>query len=200
MGLVICEHCRTVTRIQTEHDSVNCSACNALIHFRKPNSISRALAFLIAAVILYIPANILPVMTTSTILGTESDTIMNGVMVLIETGSWPPGALVFFASIVVPLMKIASLFILIYCAHKKSQWAPMQRTKLYRMVEFVGRWSMLDIYVVTLLAGLVQIQSLANIKPEGGAIAFGAVVVLTMLSAASFDSRLIWDNVNEHDE
>ena len=112
---------------------------------------------------------------------------------LINSGSWPLGALVFFASIVVPLLKLGALTLLILSVMRKSKWAPRQRTQLYRLVEFIGRWSMLDIYVVTLLVGLVQIQSLATIKPGMGAVAFGAVVVLTMLSALSFDPRLIWD-------
>lgn len=200
LGLAICTHCHSISKVSFENDSTVCPVCSSTIDHRKPDSITRSLAFLICAAILYIPANLLPVMTTSTFFNTESDTIISGVIVLINSGSWPLGVLVFFASIVVPLMKIISLTILIITVKFRSAWAPMQRTKLYKLIEFVGRWSMLDIYVITLLAGLVQIQSLATIQPESGAIAFGAVVVLTILSAASFDTRLIWDNVENHDD
>ena len=178
----------------------SCSTCGARIELRKRDSLSYSLAYLVAAYLLYIPANLLPVMQTSTIIESQSDTIMSGVIVLIDSGSWPLGALVFFASIVVPLLKLLSLTLLIITAQRRSQWAPLQRTRLYRLVEFVGRWSMLDVYVVALLVGLVQIQSLATIRPGAGAAAFAGVVVLTMLSAKSFDPRLIWDSIEEqHD-
>jgi paraquat-inducible protein A len=200
LGLGICHRCRQVAQIPDPQAEVDCPTCGAPIHQRKNNSLSYSLAYLIAAYVLYIPANLLPVLKTETILGSENDTIMSGVLVLINSGSWPLGALVFFASIVVPLLKLISLTLLIVTVKTGSQWAPLQRTRLYRLVEFVGRWSMLDIYVVTLLVGLVQIQSLAIIKPGSGALAFGAVVVLSMLSALSFDSRLIWDPIQEHHE
>ena len=203
LGLGICHRCRQVARLpEATEDAreIDCPTCGAPMHQRNNNSLSHSLAYLIAASVLYIPANVLPVLRTQTILGSEDDTIMSGVIVLVDSGSWPLGALVFFASIVVPLLKLISLSLLIVTVKTKSRWAPLQRTRLYRLVEFVGRWSMLDIYVVTLLVGLVQIQSLAIIKPGGGALAFGAVVVLSMLSAMSFDSRLIWDPIQEHDE
>jgi paraquat-inducible protein A len=193
LGLAMCHRCRLVSKLANPEMSMSCSNCAAQLTIRKPQSVSRSLAFLIAAAICYIPANILPVMTTSTILGSENDTIINGVIMLINSGSWPLGALVFFASIVVPLLKLGALTLLIFSVMRRSTWAPRQRTQLYRLVEFIGRWSMLDIYVVTLLVGLVQIHSLATIKPGMGAVAFGAVVVFTMLSALSFDPRLIWD-------
>jgi paraquat-inducible protein A len=162
---------------------------------RKPRSLTRTLAFLLAGYILYVPANLLPVMQTTTIRGSESDTIMSGVLKLIDTGSWPLAAIVFFASIIVPLLKLATLTMLIGSVHWRSRQSPLQRTRLYRFVEFVGRWSMLDIYVLTLLVGLVQIQSLATIEPRAGAAAFAAVVVSTMFSVLNFDPRLIWDPV-----
>jgi len=200
LGLAICNQCHNIARAGDEDDldvGLICPVCKGKIDLRKPDSVTRSLAFLIAAAMLYIPANLLPVMTTTTLFGTESDTIISGVIVLINSGSWPLGALVFFASIVVPLLKIISLSVLIASVKFRSAWAPLQRTNLYRFIEFVGRWSMLDIYAITLLAGLVQIQSLATITPESGAIAFAAVVVLTMLSASNFESRLIWDYIDE---
>jgi len=195
VGLVLCNRCRNISRLGIELHEAICPVCHGRIAFRKPASISRSLAFLISAAILYIPANLLPVMTMTTAFGTESDTIIRGVVVLANSGSWPLAALVFFASIVVPLLKIISLAILIASVRLNLKLSPLGRTKIYRLVEFIGRWSMLDIYVVTLLVGLVQIQSLATITPEGGIMAFGAVVVLSMLSASSFDPRLIWDSV-----
>ncbi len=200
IGLVVCNQCHNIARAGHEDDldiDYTCPFCRAKIDMRKPDSIARSLAFLIAAAMLYIPANLLPVMTTTTLFSTESDTIISGVIVLINSGSWPLGALVFFASIVVPLLKIVSLSVLIASVKFRSAWAPLQRTNLFRFIEFVGRWSMLDIYAITLLAGLVQIQSIATIRPESGAIAFAGVVVLTMLSAANFESRLIWDYIDE---
>jgi len=160
---------------------------------RKENSIVRTWALLIAAMILYIPANVLPVMNTTTIFGTEADTILSGVVYLWTSGDPPLALLVFFASITVPLLKMLALMVLLVSAQRRSTWDPRQRARLYRLVEFVGRWSMLDIYVVTLMAALVQIGSLASIRPGYGAVAFGSVVVLTMFSAMSFDPRLIWD-------
>ncbi|MBV8114346.1 MAG: paraquat-inducible protein A [Silvibacterium sp.] len=199
LGLVACTRCRLPSRWVAGEQMARCPTCGAKIAFRKPGSLSHALAYLIAAYLLYLPANLLPVMQTATIMGAESDTIMSGVLVLIKSGSWPLGVLVFFASIVVPLLKLISLTLLIISAQRRSRWAPLQRTRLYRLVEFIGRWSMLDVYVVALLVGLVQIQSLATIRPGAGVAAFAGVVVLTMLSAMSFDPRLIWDPIEHHD-
>ena len=152
---------------------------------------------MLAAAILFVPANLLPIMTTTSLLGTQQDTIMSGVVFLWQSGSWPLAAVVFFASVMVPLLKIIALVYLAASAQRRSRRQPLQRTRLYRLVEFVGRWSMLDIYVVAILAALVQIQSLASINPGPGAVAFAAVVVLTMLSALSFDPRLIWDPLDD---
>lgn len=193
LGFVVCERCRQVARLAAAVPTARCPRCGGRVATRKPGSLAQASAFLIAAAILYVPANVLPIMTTATVIHTESDTIMSGVLALIRSGSWPLGALVFFASIVVPLMKLLALAVLIAGAARGRTASPLPATRLYRLVEYVGRWSMLDIFAVTLLVGLVQVQSLATIEPGGGAVAFGAVVVLTMLSALSFDPRLIWD-------
>jgi paraquat-inducible protein A len=154
---------------------------------------------LIAAYILFVPANLLPVMETGSLFGAQQDTILSGVIYLWVSGSWPLAVLVFFASIVVPLSKLLILSLLAASVHWRAASWPYERTRLYRLVEFVGRWSMLDIFVVTVLAALVRLQSLASIKAGPGALAFGAVVVLTMLASMAFDPRLIWDNVKEDD-
>jgi len=192
-GLMVCHTCGLLSAPSaTDHHPV-CPRCGAGLHMRKPDSINRAWAYLIAAAILFIPANVLPVMVTGAIFGTQSDTIMSGVVYLWTSGSWPLAAIIFIASIMVPGSKLLALFFLLVSAQRRSTWKPLERTKLYRVVELVGRWSMVDIYVAAILTALVQFQALATIKAGPGAIAFGAVVVLTMFAAECFDPRLIWD-------
>ena len=163
------------------------------MHLRKPASVSTTWALLIASIVMFLPANLLPVMTTTSLLGSQQDTIMSGVVFLWQSGSWPLAAVVFFASVMVPLLKIIALVHLTLSVQRRSVRNPLARTRLYRMVEFVGRWSMLDIYVITMLVALVSFRGLATIEAGPGAVAFGAVVVLTMFAAMSFDPRLIWD-------
>jgi paraquat-inducible protein A len=163
------------------------------VHVRKPHSLQRTWALLLAAYVLFIPANTLPIMETGSLFGSQKDTIMSGVLYLWHSGAWSLAALVFFASILVPLSKLVMLTYLLLSVQRRTRPLRRQRTQLYRLLEFIGRWSMLDIYVVTLLSALVQLQGLATILPKSGAMAFGAVVVLTMLAAMNFDPRLIWD-------
>ncbi len=150
--------------------------------------------------VLYVPAVVLPVMVSSTLFGVRVDTILSGVAYLWTSGAWLLAVVVFIASIVVPMLKILSLAYLAWSSQLRSARLPRQRSRIYRMVELVGRWSMLDIYVVTILVSLVQFGSVATIDAGPGAMAFGAVVVLTMFSALSFDPRLIWDAVEPQDE
>jgi paraquat-inducible protein A len=170
-----------------------CPRCHAPLHERKPHSLGVTTALLAAAGVLYIPANLLPVMITRTLLDDERDTIMSGVVALMQSGSWPIAVLVFIASIVVPLLKILALAIIVLAAWRGTGTHRRQRAGLYRMLEFIGRWSMLDVYAISLLVTLVQIRSLASIEVGSGALAFGAVVVLTLLATRSFDERLLWD-------
>jgi paraquat-inducible protein A len=192
LGLLVCLTCRATVR-DSRAPFQRCPRCEAPIHARKPHSLALTAVLLISAAILYIPANVLPVMDTRTLFDNESDTIMSGVLVLLHSGSWPIAVLVFIASIVVPLLKIVTLGILWWTAWRGYRGHRLQRTQLYRMVEFIGRWSMLDIYAVSLLATLVQIQSFASIIVGWGAWAFAAVVVLTLFAARTFDERLLWD-------
>jgi paraquat-inducible protein A len=143
--------------------------------------------------ILYVPANLLPMMKTSSLFGSQSDTIMSGVVYFWTSGSWYLALIIFFASVMVPLLKMLALMLLLVSVQRRTPWQREQRARLYRLVEFVGRWSMLDIYVVAVIVALVQLKALATIQPGEGAIAFGAVVVLTMFAALTFDPRLIWD-------
>ncbi|TCW76292.1 paraquat-inducible membrane protein A [Burkholderia sp. SRS-46] len=192
-GLVSCHTCGLVQTLDRPH--AGCARCGATLHFRTPNSIARTWALLIAAVILYIPANLLPIMRTTSIVGAQQDTIMSGVVLFWSHGDWPLAVVVFVASVLVPMLKLTVLVILVITAQRRSPWRPMQRTRLFRIVERIGRWSMLDIFVVTLTVALVHFRSLAVITAGPGALAFGAVVILTMLASMQFDPRLIWDPV-----
>ncbi|VWC69333.1 PqiA family integral membrane protein [Burkholderia lata] len=196
-GLVLCHDCGLLAKVPGDAHDLACPRCGAALHVRKPASVSRTWALLIAAIVLYVPANVLPVMYTSSLFGAQTDTIMSGVVYLWVSGSWPLALVVFIASIAVPMLKILALAYLAFAAQRHSRWLPEQRARIYRMVEFVGRWSMLDIYVITMLVALVQFQALATIKAGPAAIAFGAVVVLTMFAAMTFDPRLIWDTAEQ---
>ena len=198
LGLLSCHSCGLLSKSPAHAHDISCARCGSHLHFRKPDSINRTWAFLIAATICYIPANVLPVMETSSILGSQKDTIMSGVVYLWVSGSWPLALVVFIASIMVPLSKIIALVYLVVSVQLNSAWQPDQRTRLYRVVEFVGRWSMLDIFVIAILVALVQLKALATIQAGPAAIAFGAVVVLTMFAAMAFDPRLIWDRAERH--
>jgi paraquat-inducible protein A len=192
LGLLVCLDCRNVVR----GDAVArpcCPRCGAALHSRKPHSLALTGALLACAAILYVPANLLPVMYTRTLFDNERDTIMSGVIVLLQSGSWPIAVLVFIASIVVPLLKILALSLIVISTWRGSRLFNAQRSELYRLVEYIGRWSMLDVYAISLLVALVQMQSLAFISVGWGAVAFGSVVVLTMFAARTFDERLLWD-------
>lgn len=191
-GLILCLNCEQLAR-HVAAPAHKCPRCAERIHRRKPDSLGRTTAYLLSATILYVPANLLPIMHTTTLLGGEDDTIMSGVIVLLKTGSWPLALLVFFASVMVPLLKLIALAFLVLSIHRRWNSPPHSRLRLYRLVEFVGRWSMLDIYVLTVLVALVQMRGLATVEPRPGALAFAGVVTLTLLSARSFDPRLLWD-------
>jgi paraquat-inducible protein A len=174
-----------------------CARCQGTLHERNPDSLTRTWALLFAAALLYIPANLLPGMHPAALTGEEDDTIMSGIVYFWTSGSWPLAIIVFVASILVPMLKLFVLALLAITAGQRSTWRPVERTKLYRLVEFIGRWSMLDIFVVTLTVALVRFQSLAVITARPGAIAFGSVVILTMMASMQFDPRLIWDPIND---
>jgi paraquat-inducible protein A len=196
-GLVSCPTCGRVQPRVQRGVSARCTRCGATLHERNPDSLTRTWALLIAAALLYIPANLLPVMHTASLTGDEDDTIMSGIVYFWTSGSWPLAVIVFIASILVPMLKIFVLALLSITAGRRSTWRPAERARLYRLVEFIGRWSMLDIFVVTLTVALVRFQSLAVITARPGAIAFGSVVILTMMASMQFDPRLIWDPVDD---
>jgi len=193
--LLSCHACHQIARPRAlgRHGELACPRCGALLHRRKPNSLARTWALVLAAVILYIPANLLPVMTVTSFGKGEPDTILSGVKVLIQAGMWPVALLVFFASITVPVLKLIGLTFLLISVQRRSPWRPRDRTRLYRIIESVGRWSMVDIFMISILVALVKLDAIATIEPGAGAIAFAAVVIITMFAAMAFDPRLIWD-------
>jgi paraquat-inducible protein A len=191
---ITCEVCAFVlTGDVAQHDPAICPCCGATVHHRKPASLSRAWALLISAAIFYIPANVFPIMSMTSLGRTDADTIISGVSALIEAGQWPLAMVVFCASIVVPVFKLVVLA-WVYITTGMGMAGPLrQRTRIYRVTELVGRWSMIDVFMVSILAALVKLGNIATVVPGFGAVAFCAVVILTMLSAMAFDPRLIWD-------
>lgn len=175
---------------------MQCPRCESHLHKRKPDSIQRTWALVIAAFACYLPANFLPIMETSSLGTTQTDTILSGIIYLINHGSWHLALIVFVASVLVPLLKIAILIFLLVSVQMRSRWRPRERAKMYRLAELVGKWSMVDIYVVTIMVALVQMGNLASIAAGAGAIFFCAVVILTMFAAMAFDPNLIWDNLD----
>jgi len=190
--LTACHDCRQVVA----GSDGDCPRCGAGLHRRKPNSVQRCWALVIAATILYVPANLLPIMTVIYFGAGHPDTILSGVQSLIAAQMWPVAILVFFASVTVPVLKLAGLSYLLVSVQRRSPRRRRDRTHLYRMIEGVGRWSMIDIFMISLLAALVQLGAVADIRAELGAVAFAAVVVITMMASESFDPRLIWDAPN----
>lgn len=174
-----------------------CTRCGAVIQRRKEDSLTRSWAFLIAATICYLPANVFPVMIVAGPGGSQADTILSGVQAMFGAGWYVIGCLIFFASITVPVLKIAIMYTLLISVKRRSRWRPADRTRLYRVVEIIGRWSMLDMFVVSLTVALVQLGVVANVKPAIGATFFAAVVILTIFAAQSFDPRLIWDAMED---
>jgi len=193
LGLQSCETCGLLSRPETGEEEGRCPRCDEELFFRKPGSVQRTWAFLIAAAICYVPANVLPVLTTVTAAGRDSDTILQGVVLLWSPTGWPLSLIVLFASIMIPSAKIISLVYLLVSVQRGSIQNNGQRIRLYRLVELIGRWSMVDVFVDTFTAALIQLQPLMSVEPAAGLPFFAAVVVLTMLAAESFDPRLIWD-------
>jgi len=196
-GFVACESCRLLSCPADMEAPGKCPRCGAGLAARKHDTIQRTWALLTAALICYIPANLLPVMVTTTMVYKEDDTIMSGVVLLYKTGSWHLALIVLIASVVIPLAKIFALGYLLVTVQRRSVKDQRERLRLYRLVDFVGRWSMLDVFVVTFTVALIQMQPLMSIKPGAGVLFFAAVVVLTMVAAETFEPRLIWDSATE---
>jgi paraquat-inducible protein A len=178
-------------------DVHDCPRCGSAMHVRKSNSLQRTFALLLTACIAYIPANLYPIMYTDQLGTTEASTILGGVILLIDLGSAPIAMVIFVFSVMVPSGKILAMFYLLWTVKRQSQDKPIQRTKMYQITEFVGKWSMVDVFVVAILVALVNLGGLLVIRPGIAAVSFAAVVIITMIAAESFDPRLIWDNMEE---
>jgi len=198
-GLQSCEVCGLLSRPGPGEEEGRCPRCAGELVFRKPASLQRTWAFLLAAAISYVPANILPVLTTTTATGSESDTILQGVVLLWSPTGWPLSLIVLVASIMIPSAKILALGYLLVTVQRGSIRNNGQRIRLYRSVDLIGRWSMVDVFVDAFTAALVQLQPLMSVAPGPGLLFFAAVVVFTMLAVESFDPRLIWDPASEEE-
>ncbi len=197
-GILVCDECHQLNRIDSLPEQ-SCRRCAARLHARRPRSIARSWALLCAAAILYIPANLLPIMTVNLFGQGSPATIMGGVIELIRAGMLPIASVVFIASILVPSFKLVGIALLLLSVQRHQALSPRQRIVMFRFIEWIGRWSMLDIFVIAILVALVSFGNLASIEAGAGALAFATVVVLTMLAALTFDPRLIWDNTaSEH--
>jgi len=190
-GLIYCGYCKVVSRWNTK----KCRSCSSPLHSRTKQSVNHCWAFTISAIILLVPANTLPIMTIVAFGQGEPDTILSGIISLFNHGLYPIGIIVFLASIMIPILKIVGLMFLLISLKVDLRMSPRARTKLYRVVEFFGKWSMLDVFVVSFLVALVDLGGIATVNPGIGVTAFCAMVILTMLAAHSFDSRLIWDQI-----
>ena len=195
-GLQSCPDCGLLSQPAPGADEGRCPRCDEELVFRKHSSLQRTLAYLIAAAVCYVPANLLPVMTTVTSGGRESDTIMQGVVLLWSPTGWPLSLIVLFASIMIPSAKIVGLLYLVISVKRGSIKNNIQRVRLYRTVDMIGRWSMVDVFVDTFTVALIQLQPLMSVEPGPGLLFFAAVVVLTMMAVESFDPRLIWDSAS----
>jgi paraquat-inducible protein A len=196
-GLVSCTVCHLLSRPAAAADPGYCPRCGAALAWRRRHSIQYTWALVIAAAIFYIPANLLPVLTTTALGSTESDTIMGGVIFLYASGSWPLALIVLVASVMIPLGKLIALAYLLIQVQRGVVRNRHDSTRMYRIVEFIGRWSMLDVFVDSFVVALVQLQPLMSVEPGPGVVFFMGVVVLTMLAAQSFDPRLLWDTRRE---
>ena len=192
-GIIVCGECHKLEYLR-EDEVQHCTRCGSHLHARRPNSIVRTWALLITAAILYIPANMLPIMTVSFLGKGMPSTIMGGVVELIHADMLPIALVVFVASILVPTFKLVGIALLLYSVQRHQPMSAKQRILMYRFIEWIGRWSMLDIFVIAILVAVVNFGNLASIQANLGAAAFASVVILTMIAAVTFDPRLIWDN------
>jgi paraquat-inducible protein A len=195
-GLACCHMCYKLAPESLHH----CPRCRSALHVRRPDSIQRTTALLATATVLYVPANVLPIMTTFELGQPTESTILGGVVLLMHHEAYMIASVIFVASVLVPLGKLFSLTWLSWSVARRHPKSHGERTRLYRMTELVGKWSMTDVFVVAILVALIQLGGLLRISAGPAAVAFGGVVILTMLAAESFDPRLIWDQLGESDE
>jgi paraquat-inducible protein A len=188
-GIASCHVCNQLNLSSLTH----CTRCNGRLHLRYPNSIQRTLALVFTAFLLYIPANLYPIMTTTLLGDASPSTIISGVILFIDHGSYFVAFVIFAASILIPIAKMLVIIWLCYATTRPTRLSELELTRMYRATEFIGKWSMVDIFVVAILVALVQVSGLMSIEPGLAARAFALVVILTMVAALQFDVRLIWD-------
>lgn len=188
-GLVACTRC---TRVWPEGQE-RCGRCGSKLHSRDPASLQKVWAWWLAGVICYVPANLSPMLVTSTLLSTQKNTIVGGAIEIAHHGDYGVAAIVFFASVVIPVSKFVAIAYLAISVSRGTIRRAHRRTQLYEVIDFIGRWSMIDVFVVAILSSLVQLSVVASIHPGPAALTFALSVIFTMLSAQSFDTRLIWD-------
>jgi paraquat-inducible protein A len=195
--LLSCRGCGFLTPAQTTGEEVTgklrCQRCGAPVHTRKPDSLSRSWSFLLGAMALYIPANVYPFMVLTSLAHSNAYTIFGGIIELAQSGLWPLAALVFFASFTIPLLKILSLAYMLITAQLRRKGHLNARTGAYRFIEFIGRWSMIDVFMVSILIALMRFGQVASVHAAIGSVCFGGVVVLTIFAVEAFDPRLMWD-------
>ena len=189
--------CTTCGRVHHGAEGDRCLRCGTPVYQRKPASLLNTWAFLIAGAVLYVPANLFPILRLVRLGQATTSTILGGAKELLDNGLWPLALLVFVASLMVPLLKLVSLATMLISTHRGSDWRLRDRTRLYRLVDFIGRWSMIDVFMLSTLVGLVRAGNIALVTPQLGAICFGSVVVLTMFAVICFDPRLMWDAAAE---
>jgi paraquat-inducible protein A len=194
-GSVGCETCTLV--VVPDKPGAKCPRCGSALHHRKPDSLAWTWALIIAAAVMYVPANVYPVLTVMQLGAGAPSTILGGVEELLESGMYPLAALVFFASIAVPMLKLVGLTVMLLAVQTgRTEWL-RDRTRLYYAIHWIGRWSMIDIFMEALLGALVQFGGVVTIEPGIGAVAFCGVVVLTIFAAETFDPRIMWDVAEE---
>lgn len=193
-GLIGCLFCGATLSGEAKH----CDRCGHSVYSRRPKSIGTTAALLIASLVMYIPANVFPIMQTTFLGSTEPSTIMGGVLLLWSLGSYPVALIILLASVVIPLAKVLALSWLCWQSYFPSRQHTAQKIKLYRITELVGRWSMIDVFVVAILTSLVQMGNFMSILPGPAVLSFTSVIVLTMLAAMTFDPRLLWDKDDVH--
>ncbi len=196
VGLASCHVCDQVVQLDDMPDAL-CPRCHSNVHYRKHDSINRAWAFLISAFIMYIPANTEAIMITGTLGQQSSDTILSGILYFLAHGDWPLALVIFSASVLLPLLKIIAIAYLLISVQRGNNYRQKQKTRLYLIAEIMGRWSMVDVFVVALLAALIQMGELSSIEPGPAGMAFASMVILTMFSAMAFDPKLIWDQTDK---
>jgi paraquat-inducible protein A len=194
-GLSRCHDCAKLVKLDScgTNSDQECPRCSAKVHLRKPNSLNRTWALVTAALIMLFPANILPIMEVSFLGDVERSTILDGILYFFDSGSYGIGIIILTASVLVPLFKVTGLILILLSLHFRWRSWLRHKTVMFRFICFIGRWSMLDIFVIAILSVLVKFGTLSTTTAAPAVTYFAGVVVLTMLAAATFDSRLLWD-------